>query len=100
MLRRDTALGTGCDSIPIGLSSKELAQLRLNLNASRPGPPNSLPTNVSGRCPKGLKRYINRFQKKKNVSPAATTGRDVLGGMAETAPLPEVQRLQSEKLTF
>ena len=79
MLRRDTALDTGCDSIPIGLSSKELSQLRSNLNASRPRPPNPLPT---------------------NVSPAATTGRDVLGGMAETAPLPEVQRLQSEKLTF
>ena len=69
-LPQDTS---GAMTIPAGLSSKELARLRLN--ASRSGPTNPLPL----------------------PSPAASADRELLGGTtAEVAPTPEVRRLQSE----
>lgn len=76
-LPRDTLLSSpGAMSIPVGLSSKELAQLRSN--ALRSGPANPLPPPSPA------------------VSAVSTDG-DVLGGMTtEVPPLPEVRRLQSE----
>ena len=65
---------SGVVPIPVGLSSKELAQLRSNGSRSEP---------MVGRP--------------SDFSPAALTDRDALGGVAtEATPLPEARRLWSE----
>jgi hypothetical protein len=76
-LPRDTLLSSpDAVSIPVGLSSKELAQLRAQANAPRPESPDRRPSDFSS---------------------AATTDRDALGGVAtEATPLPDARRLWSE----
>jgi hypothetical protein len=76
-LPQDTLLSSpDAVSVPVGLSSKELAQLRAMENAPRLESPD---------------RRLSDF------SSAATTDRGALGGMAaEATPLPDAQRLWSE----